>query len=130
MSEILNNKTDITVKRKVVPMDLATLQQLKVLCLTDSIARNYSDNLLLSGGLDSSIVLLYCIRKNYSRLHCRTEAPDVSYARLIAHMYSKQHREIILPLNELFQVVESVIDILKTFDPIEIRNSSVIFDAI
>lgn len=109
-------------------MDLATCNELKAM-LTDTIARNYSDNLLLSGGLDSSIVSSILHPKKTFTVALSYEAPDVSYARLIARMYSKQHREIILTLNELFQVVESVIHLLKTFDPIEVRNSSVIFAA-
>jgi asparagine synthase (glutamine-hydrolysing) len=114
---------------KVIKEKLQICTELKAL-LTESVARNYSDNLLLSGGLDSSIVSSILHPKKTITVASSIKAPDLYYARLIAHMYSKQHNEFILSLNELFQVIENVIYILKTFDPIEIRNSSVAFAAI
>ena len=98
--------------------------------LTESISRNYSDNLLLSGGLDSSIVSSILHPKKTITIALSIQAPDLSYARLIADKYSEEHNELILTLSESFQVIENVVHILKTFDPIEIRNSSVTFAAI
>jgi asparagine synthase (glutamine-hydrolysing) len=117
------------IQDKVIKNKLQICTELKAL-LIESVARNYSDNLLLSGGLDSSIISSISHPKKTITVASSIKAPDLRYARLIAHKFSKKHNELILPLNELFQVIENVIYLLKTFDPIEIRNSSVAFAAI
>ena len=91
------------IEDKVIKKKLQICTELKAL-LTESIARNYSDNLLLSGGLDSSIVSSISHPKKTITVASSIRAPDLHYARLIAHMYSKKHNELILPLNELFQL--------------------------
>lgn len=93
--------------------------------LTDSVERNRADALLLSGGLDSSI-LASILRPNYSvAAGFGADAPDLSYARQVAEKYSKRHVEIIFDHIKMAELVEQVIQIFKTFDPIEIRNSVV-----
>jgi len=98
--------------------------------LHDSVVRNPSENLLLSGGLDSSIVCSIAHPKKTITIASSVNAPDLSYAKLIASKYSKQHTQLILNLDQLLQVIHNVICILKTFDPVEIRNSSVLLAAI
>ena len=51
--------------------------------------------------------------------------PDFVYARKVAERYSKHHVEIVFGQNKMAELVERVIQIFKTFDPIEIRNSAV-----
>jgi asparagine synthase (glutamine-hydrolysing) len=93
--------------------------------LTESIERNHADALLLSGGLDSSI-LASLLRPKYSVAAAfGSDAPDPAYARQVAKRYSKRHVEVIFDQNRMAELVEQVIQIFKTFDPIEIRNSSV-----
>jgi len=53
-------------------------------------------------------------------------APDFHYARLIANKYcTGHHEEIVLSAEMVIEQISTVIQILKTFDPIEIRNSIV-----
>lgn len=93
--------------------------------LTASVERNRADALLLSGGLDSSI-LASILHPEYSvAAGFGADAPDLSYARQVAGKYSKRHVEVIFDHNRMAELVEQVIQIFKTFDPIEIRNSVV-----
>jgi len=93
--------------------------------LTESVERNHAEALLLSGGLDSSI-LASILRPEYSlSVGFGQAAPDLVYARQIAERYCKHHVEIVFGPNKMAELVEQVIQILRTFDPIEIRNSAV-----
>ena len=93
--------------------------------LTESVERNHADALLLSGGLDSSI-LASILRPEYSlAAGFGKTAPDLAYARQVAERYSKHHVEIVFGQNRMAELVEQVIQIFRTFDPIEIRNSAV-----
>jgi asparagine synthase (glutamine-hydrolysing) len=93
--------------------------------LTESVERNHADALLLSGGLDSSI-LASILRPQYSlAAGFGTAAPDLVYARQIAERYSKHHVEVIFGQDKMAELAEQVIQIFRTFDPIEIRNSAV-----
>ncbi|HEY7571000.1 MAG TPA: asparagine synthase-related protein [Nitrososphaeraceae archaeon] len=96
----------------------------------DSIVRSPSENLLLSGGLDSSIVCSISRPKKTITIGSSVSAPDLSYAKLIASKYSEEHTQLILNLDQLLQVIHNAIYILRTFDPVEIRNSSVLLAAI
>jgi len=98
--------------------------------LTESVKRNYADALLLSGGLDSSI-LASILRPEYTvAAGFGPDAPDFGYARKVAARYSKRHVELVIGQEKLLDIVENVIRLFRTFDPIEIRNSSVAFAAI
>jgi asparagine synthase (glutamine-hydrolysing) len=93
--------------------------------LSESVRRNHADALLLSGGLDSSI-LASLLHPEYSvAAGFGTDAPDLAYARQVAGKYSKKHVEVIFDQNRMAGLVEQVIQIFKTFDPIEIKNSAV-----
>ncbi|HEV8405917.1 MAG TPA: asparagine synthase-related protein [Nitrososphaera sp.] len=93
--------------------------------LTESVGRNRSDALLLSGGLDSSI-LASILNPKYSVVAgFGSDAPDIAYARQVAEKYSKKHVENVFARDRMAELVEKVIQVLKTFDPIEIRNSAV-----
>ena len=93
--------------------------------LKKSVKDNYSDVLLLSGGLDSSI--LACLLKPELSLTVSLgkNAPDIEYAKRVSKKFGKTHQIIVLSFEELLEIVEDVIRILKTFDPMEVRNSSV-----
>jgi asparagine synthase (glutamine-hydrolysing) len=80
---------------------------------------------MLSGGLDSSI-LASILRPKYSvTAGFGFDAPDFIYARRIAEKYGTKHVEVIFDQNRMAELVEQVIQVFKTFDPIEIRNSVV-----
>ncbi|MGI0034783.1 MAG: asparagine synthase C-terminal domain-containing protein [Nitrososphaera sp.] len=93
--------------------------------LSSSVMRNPAEALLLSGGLDSSILACIlrpkcCITAAYG-----TAAPDLPFAAQVAKKYCKSHVEVVLDDARMLELVEQVVQILKTFDPTEIRNSSV-----
>jgi len=93
--------------------------------LTESVQRNRVDALLLSGGLDSSILASMLHPKYSVAAGFGAEAPDLAYARLAAKKYSKRHVEVVFDQNRMAELVEQVIQVFRTFDPIEIRNSAV-----
>ncbi len=55
-----------------------------------------------------------------------TPAPDIKYAVLMAKKLSLEHFIHIFDENQLFDALPNVIGVMKSFDPMEIRNSVVI----
>jgi asparagine synthase (glutamine-hydrolysing) len=93
--------------------------------LGHSIEQNHADALLLSGGLDSSI-LASIVHPSYSVTSALgPNAPDLTFAKQVAEKYCEKHAEVIFNNERMLELVEMVVRILKTFDPIEIRNSTV-----
>jgi asparagine synthase (glutamine-hydrolysing) len=93
--------------------------------LKESIERNRADALLLSGGLDST-VLASILRPDYSvAAGLGADAPDLAYARQAGQRYSRRHVEEVFDEERMGQMVDAVVQVFKTFDPIEIRNSCV-----
>ena len=98
--------------------------------LEESIERNHAKALLLSGGLDST-VLASILRPEYSvTAALGNEAPDLAYAKKAGEKYSAKHVEEIFDNERIAQMVEVVVQAFKTFDPIEIRNSCVALAAL
>jgi asparagine synthase (glutamine-hydrolysing) len=95
--------------------------------LSQSVKRNHADALLLSGGLDSSILASILNPKCSLTVSLGNNTPDLEFSRSLATRYSGTHIQIILSDEQLLEVIEQVIRTLKTFDPLEIRNSSVVF---
>jgi asparagine synthase (glutamine-hydrolysing) len=52
---------------------------------------------------------------------------DLKYAKLIAKKYSQNHAECVVEFKDIVEIVPEIIKTFKTFDPLEIRNSSVIY---
>jgi asparagine synthase (glutamine-hydrolysing) len=100
--------------------------------LRECVKRNQCEGMLLSGGLDSSILASILRPKRSFTVAWDNRAPDLPYARLIANKYSKAHSELILNNNDnnVADMIREVIRCLKTFSPIEIRNSSVVYAGI
>jgi asparagine synthase (glutamine-hydrolysing) len=93
--------------------------------LARSVKRNRVDALLLSGGLDSSI-LASMVQPSYSVTSALgADAPDLVFARQVAKKCGAKHAEVVFKHERMLELVASVVQILKTFDPIEIRNSVV-----
>jgi len=93
--------------------------------LKKSVKDNYSDVLLLSGGLDSSILASLLKPELSLTVSLGNNAPDIEYAKRVSRKFGKNHQIIVLSFEQLLEIVEEVIRILKTFDPMEVRNSSV-----
>jgi asparagine synthase (glutamine-hydrolysing) len=102
--------------------------------LEESVRRNLTDGLLLSGGLDTSI-LAYLASK-YTKPSCITvalrgaPAPDVDCAKLVASRLGLKHNIHYFGNKELDESIQAVIGIMKSFDPMEIRNSAAIYVAL
>jgi len=105
-----------------------------VQALEESVRRNLTDGLLLSGGLDTSI-LAYLASK-WVKPSCITvalsgaPAPDVDYAKLVASRLELRHYIHYFGNEELNEGIRAVIRIMRSFDPMEIRNSAAIYVAL
>ena len=97
----------------------------------EAVRANASEGILLSGGLDTSILAV--IASNFTELRAITvafenaPAPDVEYATLMANELGLEHTVHILTEDELYSTIPEVVSILKSFDPMEIRNSVAIY---
>ena len=100
--------------------------------LTASIQRNLSSAVLLSGGLDSSI--LASIVSKFIDLTGMTvtynNAPDLKYAQIIAEKYSIKHLIKHLSIADVEDAIDNVIRIMQSFDPMEVRNTVVVYSSI
>jgi asparagine synthase (glutamine-hydrolysing) len=100
----------------------------------ESVRRNLSDGLLLSGGLDTSLIAY--IASKWIKPTCITvalrgaPAPDVEYARKVAEYLVLDHYIHYFGDEELNEGLRSVIALLNTFDPMEVRNSAAIYIAL
>jgi len=105
-----------------------------VQALEESVRRNLTDGLLLSGGLDTAI-LAYLISK-WVKPSCITvalsgaPAPDVNYAKLVASRLELRHYVHYFGNEELDESIRATIRVMKSFDPMEIRNSAAIYVAL
>lgn len=108
--------------------------RLIVQALEESVRRNLTDGLLLSGGLDTAI-LAYLASK-WVKPGCITvalrgaPAPDVDYARLVASRLELKHCLYYFDDDELDESIRAVIRIMKSFDPMEIRNDAALYIAL
>jgi asparagine synthase (glutamine-hydrolysing) len=98
--------------------------------LNRSLLRNYADALLLSGGLDSSILACVGKPKVSFTVSVGDNAPDLEYATRVAARHNIEHILVKLTYEQLLQIIEELVKILKTFSPLEIRNSSVVLAGI
>ncbi len=99
--------------------------------LDESVKRNLTDGILLSGGLDTSIVA--AIASRYTKLNAfsigfnNSHAPDIEYSKLVSKRFDLNHVIYQFGEEELYDAISCTIRITKSFDPMEIRNSVVIF---
>jgi len=99
--------------------------------LEEAVKRNLTDGILLSGGLDTSILAV--IASEFVSLKAFTvalrgaQAPDVEYATLVANHLQLKHRIHYFDEGELHDAIQTVVKIMKSFDPMEIRNSVTIY---
>ena len=96
--------------------------------LEASVKRNLSEGLLLSGGLDTSI--LAGLASKLHKPYCITvalkgaPAPDIEYAKKVAALFDLKHSIHYFGEEELEEGIQACIQILGSFDPMEIRNSA------
>lgn len=83
---------------------------------------------LLSGGLDSSLVCAIAARKSAEPIKTfaigmSEDAIDLKYARQVAEYIGSEHKEIYMTPEEVCQSLETVIQLLGTYDITTIRAS-------
>jgi asparagine synthase (glutamine-hydrolysing) len=100
--------------------------------LVQSVEQSRGDSILLSGGLDTSIVAAIASRSN-SRLQAFTvllkdfPSPDLHYSKLISSKLNLGQEIIQASLEDIENSLPEVITTLGSFDPMEIRNSVAVF---
>jgi len=98
--------------------------------LVQAVGRNPAHALFLSGGLDSAIIASilkpdYCVTAALGR-----DASDLAYARQAAQKYCKVHAEAVFGPEKMVELVDTAVQVFRTFDPIEVRNSCVALAAL
>ncbi|MDI6887785.1 MAG: asparagine synthase-related protein [Candidatus Thermoplasmatota archaeon] len=110
--------------------DLTT--KLKTL-LEGSVRNNLADGILLSGGLDTSILAYLGSKHKHLKaftIAINPKAPDIKYSTKIAKKLKLKHHVYYGSIDRLLQTMPELIKILKTFDPMELRNSVVVYLAL
>lgn len=98
--------------------------------LSSAVADTTAEGILLSGGLDTSIVATLAAsqgRKLHAFTVCVADAPspDELFARLMAERLGLKQQVLRPTLSELVNYMPAVIQQLATFDPMELTNSIV-----
>lgn len=86
--------------------------------------------LLLSGGLDSTIICSLIKPKLTVVVSFGDQSEDLIHSRTVSQVYSNSHLEINIDFHKFKSLAANVVRILKTFDPIEVRNSTVLYAGI
>jgi len=99
--------------------------------LEEAVKNNLTEGILLSGGLDTSILAVVASRftslKAFTVAFQNAPAPDVEYAVLMANRLGLKHVVHIFGEEELYDAIPAVVKTTKSFDPMEIRNSVAIY---
>ncbi len=99
--------------------------------IEQAVSRNLGDSLLLSGGLDTTVVAhlsaQHAAPKCFTVCFPLAPAPDIPYARGVAGKLGLKWELLKLSTRSLDEDLVEVIKTLKTFDPMEVRNSVATF---
>jgi asparagine synthase (glutamine-hydrolysing) len=111
-------------------MTIIPLRERLVEVINETVARYKHKPLLLSGGLDSSILSTIINPELTVVISFGSTSQDLIYSKIVAQKYSRFHLERIIDFDEFNRLIPNVIRILKTFDPTEVRNSTILFAGI
>jgi len=99
--------------------------------LEEAIKKNLADGILLSGGLDTSVLAVIALKfvslKAFTVALRDAQAPDIEYATLVANDLHLKHLIHYFDEGELHDAIQAVVKVMKSFDPMEIRNSVTIY---
>ncbi|KAF9433731.1 hypothetical protein BGZ76_009050 [Entomortierella beljakovae] len=144
MSEILQERAQDSAESQAAPYhsDPARVQELRQLLLKSIEKSTPCDCILLSGGVDTSILAeaafaVYNQNKEANKdlkrplngsvtVLCMDEARDEFYSTQIASRLGLDQEIVKVTLDSVLEELEFCIQTLQTFDPMELRNSIVI----
>jgi len=119
------------------PRDVTVILSLEQLCseirlvLRGAVEKNLGEGLLLSGGLDTSVIASIATRgaspRAFTVAFQEVDAPDLRYAELVAKHLGLTHDVHRFSREELFEALTECIKLMRTFDPVEIRNDVAIY---
>jgi asparagine synthase (glutamine-hydrolysing) len=102
--------------------------------LETAVERNRAPCMLLSGGLDTSLLAAIASRRFSFKAITVTfdgaEAPDLAFARRVADYLGLQHIVHCFNWAEVLDTIPQVVKVIRTFDPMEVRNDVAIFIAL
>lgn len=105
------------------------LRRVKAL-IEDSVRKNMSEGILLSGGLDTSIIAHEAARINPDIVAFTLafdEALDLEYSIKLAEHLDLEHHILSTTEEDIFSNLKPTIKVLASFDPMEVRNSVAIY---
>ena len=110
--------------------DLTYICSRLVKTLDESVGRNLTDGIMLSG-LDTSILAYLASKrveqKAFTVAFRGVPAPDIGYATLMADRLKLKHFIHYFGEDELYDAIRTVAKTMDSFDPMEIRNSIVVY---
>jgi asparagine synthase (glutamine-hydrolysing) len=103
--------------------------------IIQSVEETLGDAILLSGGLDTSIIaaILGSVLKMsklvraYTVIVHHVPSPDLKFSKLVSKRFGLIHQVSKVSISDIEQELPHVIRVLKSFDPMEIRNSVIPF---
>ncbi|MDN5844987.1 MAG: asparagine synthase C-terminal domain-containing protein [Candidatus Nitrosocosmicus sp.] len=87
--------------------------------------KSQGELILLSGGLDSSILLYYLQSREAVTISMNPYSSDYLYSTIIAKRYSINHHIVMPSMEVIIENLEELVRDFKTFDPIFLKNSVV-----
>jgi len=99
--------------------------------LESAVEQNAAEAVLLSGGLDTSIITSLAAQHGPLRAYTvaleGAPSPDTEYANLMAKHLRLNHKLHVFGMEELMENLPEVVKTLRIFDPMEIRNSAAVY---
>lgn len=101
--------------------------------LRDAILRRKPDGVVLSGGIDSSLIAALTpkgmIRLGVTAAFEGSEAHDRAYSKMVADRLGIRHAIVEYGMDEAAGAAREIVRLLRTFDHVEIRNDITIYIA-
>ncbi|MCK4463611.1 MAG: asparagine synthase C-terminal domain-containing protein [Candidatus Omnitrophica bacterium] len=94
--------------------------------LVGAVQRNRADGLLLSGGLDSSILASINSNTKAITINFKSYGEDIKYSTSVAKILNMEHYQKSVDIDEAIEAIPEVIKTLKTFDP-AIPNDLIVY---
>ncbi len=98
--------------------------------LEEAVKKSLAEGILLSGGVDTSVLAViaskFALLKAFTVAFQGFPAPDVKYATLMANRLHLTNVVHYFDKDELYDAVRTVVKTMRSFDPMEVRNSAAI----